>query len=331
MALSGFSGNDSNWTFGSSTFHGVKSGSGLTDLQLLQLLHESKKKPKRSFVQSLKDVGSLVSDPVVWTLDKLMRPTYAVANAVDKGVAYHHIDVGDMLHGAREGFMGRDKTTFGEVFKHKGILEGHGRLRAVAGFGADVALDPTNYLTLGSGAAVKSGTRAAVKAGEGILKDSITLEGKSAASARLAELKPLVSELREAGSDFSERKALGQMKLDLLRKQSFGAPLTEADMTALSVARAGAFAESRQGGRRLTVGYGPMRGIRTPVPLPKLETLAKVPVAGKVVEGMSKAFVPGYGRSVEHAKLMARKHAGEQLAERYIQHARGAFEGVSHI
>jgi hypothetical protein len=66
---------------------------------------------------------------------------------------------------------GEDKTSWGDILKDKGILQGHDLFskiaRGITGFVGDVATDPLTYLTLGAGAGVSAATRGAL-AGEEI-------------------------------------------------------------------------------------------------------------------------------------------------------------------
>lgn len=337
MALSGFGKSGSTgFTFSSSPFKGVKSSSEMTQLQLLQMLHAREQKPSRSFVQNLKQVGKEAFDPVLWTFDKLLRPSYAInemlrrdAAAPDSNSARE--DLGVLWGGLKGGFTGRNKTGFGDVLKEAGALEGHGRLRGAAGFVGDVALDPLTFLTMGTSVAAKGATQAATTAGKRVLADGVETVSKKEASRALQLLKPELETLRHAGPEFAERKALAELKRDMFSKSAFGAPIEAAERQALSIARAGAYAEQQAAPRILTVGFGKKLRAETPIPVPSMEKVARIPVLGAGVGAVGKAFTPGYGDRIGHAKLMTRKHSGERLADDYIKFATAQFEGVSHL
>lgn len=98
-------------------------------------------------------------------LDIISRPLYALAEGFNRGVEHgiptsfdesisHAEAVGS---GLREGITGREKTSFGDALKENEILTG--KPAAVAGFGLDVALDPTSYVTFGTSTLARNAAR----------------------------------------------------------------------------------------------------------------------------------------------------------------------------
>lgn len=91
--------------------------------------------------------------------DILSRGNFAIAEAAQsqfeafqRGETFGAAD--DAIKGFGAGLAGREKTTFDDVLGTVGVPKG--RARSIAGFGLDVALDPTTYLTGGVGGAAKA-------------------------------------------------------------------------------------------------------------------------------------------------------------------------------
>lgn len=100
-------------------------------------------------------------------MDILSRGNYAMANAVhqehlaDNGKA-GTFNPGAFAKGFVGGLTGKNKTTFSDVLADKGMGKSIGR--SGLGFVMDVALDPTTYLTFGTGTVAKQGAKGAAKA-----------------------------------------------------------------------------------------------------------------------------------------------------------------------
>lgn len=115
-------------------------------------------------------LGTPVGGAVTKVLDLLARPNYAVANAIEEGIVKRRGAQG-LFEGAVAGITGRDKDTFSDVLKKAGVGRGPSvkvgpldiSARDVAGFGLDVALDPTTYLTFGGVSAARRAAQTAVK------------------------------------------------------------------------------------------------------------------------------------------------------------------------
>lgn len=94
-------------------------------------------------------------------LDVLSRGQYASAN-IAKSLADDKKDsFGDVLKAGARGLTGQDRTSYSDVLAETGMKPG--ALRSTLGFIGDVALDPTTYLTLGTGVASKAGGKATAK------------------------------------------------------------------------------------------------------------------------------------------------------------------------
>lgn len=336
--LTGFSSHTSGYNFRipSSPFHGVSSGSGLTMHQMLQLLHEKQQPAHRSFVGELKHGVSAAAHPVLWALDKTMRPTYAIASGADQLAQGH--SVGSALHHAKLGIQGKEHTTFSKVLNDAGVLKGHRILRGIAGFGLDVAADPTTYLTFGVGGVAKN---AAERAGMHVLKDTVGHVGRKEAGALATDMAAHAKYLKDAGEGFTHRANLAHVKAGLFRKQAFNGSITAADRQTLNMARAAAQAEHDASiTRKLQVGYRVpgtfgKKGVKvtTGVGVPRMLELAngKIPLASSFLGSVGDKFVPGFRNPVEHAIDMTRVHSAEHLASTYLEHARNAFQGVKKM
>lgn len=331
----GSSSRQKHFSFGSSPFHGVSSGStGLTANQMLQLMHEHQQSKHRSFVGNLLHHASAAAHPVEWALDKTMRPTYALASAADALV--HHQGVGGALHHAKLGIEGKEHTTFSKVLGDAGVLKNHKILRGLAGFGLDVVADPTTYLTFGVGGVAKN---AATHAGLAVMKDVGRNITRKEAGKLATEMSAHAKVLKTAGHEFQHRTALAETKAALFQKKAFGAHISAAEHKSLNIARAAAQAEhDLTVARRFKLGVnvpGTMGKKKLMVTLPKLHAPrmtevagAHIPLLSRTVENMGKKFVPGYRNEIVHAMQMVQAHSGEQLASHYLEQAREFFKHV---
>lgn len=109
-------------------------------------------------------------------LDIVSRPAYMTAAMFDKSKdaqaegegLWGQVTAG--LHGAASGLAGTEKTTWHENLKEHGAPfvnkpMHEGKATGALGFALDVALDPTTYMTLGTGTAVKQGLKEAAEVG----------------------------------------------------------------------------------------------------------------------------------------------------------------------
>jgi hypothetical protein len=88
---------------------------------------------------------------VLHVLDQVARPVHGIAGATDALVQGHGL--AGAHHALTRGLENKDRKTFSDVLHHAGV---HGPVAGVAGFGLDVALDPTTYLTFGAGSVARN-------------------------------------------------------------------------------------------------------------------------------------------------------------------------------
>lgn len=283
------------------------SGGALTAQQLLALMEAHKQKHSESFWDRVKHGGGSGLHGLSWTFDKLLRPEMAVATAIDQGVRYHHVGLGEMAHGAREGFMGRGDRGFGQVLEHHGVLPGHRRLRGLAGFGLDVAADPLTYLSLGTTAEAKTGFKAAQAAGRRAIEDR---------AMEITAKEGDINLLKQAGKPFQYRHGLASEQLRLAGKQSAGEAITHADFARHNLALSAAHAEERAVSR--TVPHIRFAGRRIspdlPFSYPKLDNwIIKGRPGHSIAEKFREAFVRAGGDTAEtHALRITARHVAEQ-------------------
>ena len=118
-------------------------------------------------------------------LDVLMRPVYGSAGAASEWSRGRN-----PIEGAWRGLVAEDRKTYSDVLSEMGMAPGLGR--GALGFGLDIALDPTTYLTFGAGAGARVGVGGATK----VLSKAAqaarvgALEKKTAQAARLMAKAP---------------------------------------------------------------------------------------------------------------------------------------------
>src|SRR5687768_8198393 len=202
----------------------------------------AKNMKRHSFMDKLTRGGSTVFSGgwhgIEWALDKVMRPTYAFAGAMeaeDKARRAGHpsgllpmLREGDWtaLHKSRHAFVrglkGEEHKTYSDVFKNYRFFKDHKTSRAVAGFAADVALDPTTYLSFGTTAVAKGGAKGGLEAAHAAGRRSIEGEvinksGKVVTRPqRRYEIPHWEREqklLKEAGPEFEHRAAMAGERL----------------------------------------------------------------------------------------------------------------------
>lgn len=311
---------------------------GLSLSQAIALLAAHKQKPSRSFLGDLEHGGKFSLNKVAWTLDKLERPAYAVANAVDKGVAYHHVDLGAAAHGAREGFMGREKTNFGAVLAHHNtILNDHHFTRGVIGLGMDVATDPLTYT--GLGVARKAGEEGVAAAAKESLNTGYLAKNASAehVAAKAAKFDEHAAVLKDAGPTYLHRAVHADKVAQTLHDLSSGTEISPARRAELNSSRAVAEAESKlNDARKLTIRFGSKaHHVEVPIaPLPKgSQKIGNqgIPILSGVSKKLGEAFKPGYNNEILHTQLLNRRHLGERLAGEYFDKIRAIFKDTEKL
>lgn len=128
-------------------------------------------------------------------LDLLARPNYAGAGLASEGMRVVPGEapletLARMGRGTLRGLLGQERKTYTDVLGESGVAPGLGR--DLVGFGLDVALDPTTYLSLGSTAAGKTGLKLGVPLTriETTLLRTDPLTAVVAAAARVGERVP---------------------------------------------------------------------------------------------------------------------------------------------
>jgi ribosomal protein S18 acetylase RimI-like enzyme/tetratricopeptide (TPR) repeat protein len=117
--------------------------------------------------------------PLLWTLKQASRPLYGSAGAslaLVKGKS-----PGKVLHEAKRGLQLKDQHTYSDVLGATGWKPKSGlgkAARGTLGFGLDVALDPTTYLSFGT---VSVGEKALGKAAQRVAEDAARASAKSLA------------------------------------------------------------------------------------------------------------------------------------------------------
>ena len=94
-------------------------------------------------------------------LDVISRGQYASANIAKTLTDDKKDSFKSVLGSGYRGLVGQDKTSYRDVLEQSGMEQG--KLRSALGFAGDVLLDPTTYLTLGTGTAAKIGGKTAAK------------------------------------------------------------------------------------------------------------------------------------------------------------------------
>ena len=94
-------------------------------------------------------------------LDVLSRGQYASANITKTLTDDKDDSIGNVFLSGYKGLSGQDRTSYRDVLAQSGMEQG--KLRSALGFAGDVLLDPTTYLTLGTGTAAKIGGKTVAK------------------------------------------------------------------------------------------------------------------------------------------------------------------------
>ncbi len=244
--------------------------------------------------------------PVVNVLEQIQRPAYASAGAARAAVKGQNV-----LRGAARGALLKDRYLYSDVLAAAGV---HNKLvRSIAGFGLDVALDPSTYLTLG---ATKVATKATAVAVEKVAKE---------AAARAAlDLKPLV----ESG-ELSARRARQQIKA---AGRDAGKQVLHRELS--TGAHKGRGIEVRVAGARVpgvtrataAVGRGGKRAVRTVTPAPVRRAAQRRALAARdVAAAVNPTVRPPTMTSEQFARTRqiarAERGEGESIGRRGAQRA----------
>jgi hypothetical protein len=324
---------------------------GPTVSQFLQLQQALKQEHHNSL---LGDIAHGAGHGLGFALDKLSRPAYAVAAGTFEGLA--HDSVGAGLHGAREGFMGREKKTFSDVIRQQAPewAKKHKVLTAAGGFAADILTDPSLPLILASNLIPGVG-EAADAAYVTRLLGGIDKAG-AAALARHAASKEAYNALREMGPEWNASKNLALHNLVQSAGRLQGIPSTTRERALLDMAQESAKQELEKnsvkvmqarysipfsGGKYIPLTPTMIAGVRVAPKVPDLKRaaegagiLGKIPGVAPAAKGIGTLFRHGFNEE-EYAKpaLMARR-VSENLGDQYIAHAIahvGRPAGLSHM
>lgn len=129
-----------------------------------------------------------IGSGVAKVLEQTTRPLHAIAGATDAVLKGENVP-----KAALRGLKNEDTTTFGEILEDAGAP---GVVSDIVGFGLDVGLDPTTYLTLGTGSVAR---RAAEKAGNEA-RDKALAAGLSAQQAERYWARAAARELKRRGA-----------------------------------------------------------------------------------------------------------------------------------
>lgn len=183
-------------------------------------------------------------------LKALSVPAYASGKAIQNPASALNYSILDA-------WKDKDPVTPGTALERRGALDAvpdrYG-IRTLTKLGADIALDPSTYVTFGGGAAARSGVRAAQLAASKEIDDIIragatpTMAQRAGATAEVAKAK------LEAPSSFKV-----SLRVPLSRNKEI--PLGESEGIAKAAQRAKATISKRFGGDALARGFSSDRGI----------------------------------------------------------------------
>ena len=322
---------------------------GFTPRQAATALAAFESQGHRSFGDKLKGVGKGALGGATWTLDKLMRPSWAVSSAVDE--AWDERDEGnvglsdlkDVAEAAKRGFTGKERKGFGEVLGEHGVLKGHRRLRGVTGFGLDVATDPLMLLSLAAapvtGGASVAAYAAAKSAGRAVapklLKEAAQEAGQKALKGATDDL---TEELLVAGGErYASR--LAHLRLKKANEQNPIIGLSHEDAVAAKaledITSSVAFKEAGlYDAKRVYLKYGTRKhNVRVPL-APALSRPGQkvvksgIPVISQLTDSLGRAFKPDWKNPLVRSGQVARQHVAEQNTNMQRQLIGKIFDGV---
>lgn len=315
---------------------------GLTLNQAVAKAMLENKSQERSLLGSVLHGGK---SSLSFVLRQISRPSWAVAEGSRRALEGEGFDVSDFFKGASRGFQAKTHTTFSDVLEQEGVLKGHGRLRAVAGFGLDVVTDPTLPLLI-AGTIVSGGLGAPLLAGKLSLN-----------AARAAAEKGLV---REAGMHVNAAEQAFRAAGDIgtahrqwarLERAKLNRPLGDwgdMDEIRLSVAQKHADVELAENTRKVmqlqykipfTHGKGiPLTPARLAPRVPSLKRtanaggiLGKIPGVPAVAGVTGRTFKHGFDEEAFAKPQLVAEHGSEKLMDNYMREALTRFGQFSHL
>jgi len=334
---------------------------GFTPRQTAQVLAAFEFEGHRSFGDKLKGVGKGALGGATWTLDKLMRPSWAISSAASEAlkgdqkwydfhpaviagkVISHPGKTKEVAEAALRGVKGETRKGFGEVLEEQGVLKGHRRLRGATGFGLDVATDPLMLLSLAGAPFTGGGSTAAYiaakTAGKAVTPKLLKQAAEEAGQKALkGEVDEITEELLKAGGEkFASRRALlGLNKsnqsrpiMGLTHEEAVAAKSEEA--LATSIAHKEALENDY---RRVYLRYG-TRKHHLQIPIaPALArpgqriSRAGIPVISQLSDRLGRGFIPDWKNPLVRAGQVARQHVAEHNAVMQRQTIGRIFNGV---
>jgi hypothetical protein len=323
-----------------------RGGRRYTETQMRSLLKAQESKKKRGL---LSDVLHKGGGGLSFVLRQLSRTSHGMAEGVRRGLegdkkgftGMEVLDPGEFFKGFSRGFQLKKKTTFSDVLKQEGKLKGHGRLRAVSGFGLDVITDPLLPVSIGTKPImVGSKAAASLKAAEEV-RNVAAISKKSFAERRQI-LDDAENILKDAGPDFQRHRALASFSKERLAAEEAG-DLHRNTYTNdyWGVLRANAIREHKALPRTITIGYAGRRGAGVAVPLklgskyinaPSVARTAegkgvigKIPGAAKGAVLFGKTFKHGFQDEEVQKTALAIARVKEIREDEYARHAMASF------
>lgn len=321
---------------------------GFTPRQTALALATVEDKGHRSFGDKLAGVGKGALGGATWTLDKLMRPSWAVTASVDEwlddGVGVRSLgDLKDIGEAAKRGFTGKERKGFGQILDEHGVLKGHSVLRGVAGFGLDVTTDPLMLLSLGAsvptGGAATAAYMAAKAGSKAVTPRTLRIAAQAAGQKALkGDTSEIVEELLKAGGPkFAGRKALLDLNKANAAKPIMGMTTEEArsaraiEALTVGIAKKEAVTHDK---RLLYLTYGTKNhSIRIPLspalarPGQKVAR-AGIPVISQLTDALGKGFIPDWKDPIVRTGQVMRHHVAVHNADMQRQTLGKIFQGV---
>lgn len=318
---------------------------GLTLNQALALQALQNREPDSSFLGGMLGAGKHALGSV---LGVIARPGWAVSEGARRGLEGEGFDIGDFIKGASRGIQGKAHTTMSDVLKQEGVLKGHGRWRAVAGFGLDVVTDPLMLATVAA-TVVTGGAASPLLAGRLALNQAAkkgALSGDTIAARKaLDDAHRLFDEAGDIGRAHREWIRMEKSKLGAVES---GRPWTEMDEIALNMAQRDAVTELESNAVKrlqpqLIVPLS--RGKRIPLAParlgPKAPSLArtaagagvvgKLPGATAVAGKLGTLFKHGFNEEEFAKPALIAQHGSELLMDRYAREAQARFGPYRHL
>lgn len=324
-------------------FKAPKNDYNFSSLQALQLQELAKQEHGQSILSNIFHGGVT---GVGWALDKLTRPAEAVASGALAGTKGEGFHLGPALHGAREGFMGREHATFSDVIRQEfpSWAHHHKVLTALGGLGADILTDPT--LPLVVGAQFIPGVNVAVDVAEGARIASLIGKGATATE-RYKNARTAYKGLTDMGETFSANKTLAAHEAIAAKTEMRGGLTSLKDQESLTMAQESAKQELERNsqkvlqaryhipfsrGKSIPLTPTTLAGKRVAPLAPSLlrtaggaGVIGKVPGVAHAANTVGTLFKHGFGEEEFAKPALIAQHSQERLEGNYIGHAAEQF------